>query len=127
MKNTKQIGVWMDHNRAQIMPLTGITISTSQIESNFEHDKKTSSHNGSENLMNNKEQKDQAAYYHKISKALEGYDEILLFGPTEAKNELGNIMKKDHRFSESKIEIKTSDKLSENEMSHFTKKHFKLI
>jgi len=125
MKNIKQIGVWMDHSRAQVMPLIGITISTTQIDSDFEHDKRTSSHNGSENLMNNKEQRDQAAYYHKISKVLEGYDEILLFGPTEAKNELGNILKKDPRFSGSKIEIKSSDKLSENEMQLFTKKNFK--
>ena len=77
--------------------------------------------------MHNKEQHEQAGYYNKISKVLEGYNEILIFGPTDAKNELGNIIKKDHRFAESKIEIKSSDKLSENEMQLFTKKHFQII
>jgi hypothetical protein len=127
MKNNKQIGVWMDHSRAQVMPLTGNTISTIQIDSSFDHEKKITALTKSEHIMHNKENHEQAGYYDKISKALEGYHEILLFGPTDAKNELGNIIKNDQRFAESLIDIKSSDKLSENEMQLFTKKHFQII
>jgi len=33
------------------------------------------------------------------------YQEVVLFGPTDAKNELSNMVKTDHLFDEIKIEV----------------------
>src|SRR6478609_5665718 len=114
MKTNKQIGVYLDHSDALISTISksGIT-TTTRIVSEFNHQVKEFTLSKNENLMHNKEQHEQAGYYHKIIKELIGYNEILLFGPTDAKNELANLMEKDQHFSTSKIETKSSDKLND--------------
>jgi len=57
---------------------------------------------------------------------MKDYDEVLLFGPTNAKNELVNILKVDHHFDEIKIEVKPADKMTENQQLAFVKEHFKI-
>ena len=124
MKTKKQAAVWMDHANAHVMSLTGSTISSTRIASDFTHQKKEFALSKNENLMHNKEQHQQAEYYLEITKALLEHQDILLFGPTEAKNELANLLKANKHFTGSKIEIKQSDKLTENQQHAFVKKHF---
>ena len=51
-------------------------------------------------------------------------DEVLLFGPTNAKTELYNILKEDHHFDKIKIETAPSDKMTENQQYALLKEHF---
>jgi hypothetical protein len=48
----------------------------------------------------------------------------LLFGPTDAKVELLNILKADLSFSKIKIETMQSDKMTENQEHAFVKDYF---
>jgi hypothetical protein len=48
-----------------------------------------------------------------------------LFGPTDAKNELLNMVKTDHLFNEIKIEVENSDKMTESQMHTFVRDYFK--
>jgi len=48
----------------------------------------------------------------------------MLFGPTNAKTELHNLLKENIQFNNIKIDIETSDNLTENQMHAFVKNHF---
>ncbi len=126
MKAKKQAGVFIDHSSAHIMKISGNSINSARIESSFTAETKQNARGRNENLMHHKEQHEQSGYYNKIAKALSDLDEVLLFGPTDAKRELANLMKADHRYVKIKIELKESDKLSKNQQHAFVKFYFKI-
>src|ERR1700676_2721824 len=106
MTTTKNLGIWMDHSSAHLTEFTSDPVESKIIESKFTHQQKVNSLDKSENLMHNKEQHQQAEYYKKLGEVIRDYEEVILFGPTDAKVELFNILKADHRFAKIKIEIK---------------------
>ena len=52
--------------------------------------------------MHTKEKQLQTEYYNKIGDKIKNYDEVLLFGQTNAKDELYNILKADNQFDKIK-------------------------
>jgi hypothetical protein len=62
-----------------------------------------------------------------LSLIIKDFDEVVLFGPTSAKTELFNLLRKDRNFGKIKIEVKNADKLTENQLSAFVKEHFETI
>lgn len=124
MKPAKRLGIWMDHSNAHLMEFTADPIETKTIESAFTHQEKEFSLSKNENLMHNKEQHQQAEYYKKLAEVIKGYNEAVIFGPTDAKVELSNMLKADHRFANIKIEIKQADKMTENQQHAFVRDHF---
>ena len=125
MNSTKYLGIWMDHSVAYQMVITNDTIVTNTIES------QPKLHDNEENVMKdeshmlNKEQGLLTAYYKKLSDVIKDYEEVLLFGPTEAKNELLNTLKGNHLFEKIRIEVKSADKMTENQRQAFVKEYFK--
>ena len=124
MKTAKKVGIWMDHASAHIIEFTSNPIETKTILSKFTHEEKETSLSKSESLMHNKEQHEQSAYYKKLGETIRNYDEVILFGPTDAKVELFNILKADHHFEKIKVEIKQTDKMTENQQNAFVKSYF---
>lgn len=124
MKTTKEIGIWMDHANAHITDRSTEQIATRSIESKFTHEVREQSHSKSEGLEQNKEQHQQADYYKQLGAVIINYDHALLFGPTDAKTELYNLLKADHHFDKIKIDVKTADKMTENQQHAFVKTHF---
>ena len=120
----KRLGIWMDHSSAHLMEFTNFAFKTKTIESNFKHEEKEHSLSKSENLMHNKEQHRQSEYYKKLKETIKNYEDVILFGPTDAKVELFNVLRKDHLFAKIKIEIKQADKMTENQQHAFVREHF---
>jgi len=75
-------------------------------------------------MVHSKEQHEQAEYYKTLAEIIEHYESVLLFGPTDAKAELFNILKGDHLFSKIKIEVEHADKMTENQQHAFVKEYF---
>ena len=123
MMTDKKIGIWMDHANAHLMEYKD-SIATKIVSSSFTHAEKEKSLHKSENMMHNKEQHQQAEYYKTISDSLKGFDEVLLFGPTNAKVELLNILEADQSFSKVKLETRTTDKMSENQEHAYVREYF---
>lgn len=123
-KVIKKIGIWMDHSNANLMELTTAPIQTKTIASEFTHEEKEVTLEKGEKSMHHKEQHLQAAYYKKLSTLILGYDEVLIFGPTTAKDELLNTMKANHLFEKIKIEVKQADKMTENQQHAFVQNYF---
>lgn len=120
---SKTLGIWMDHSEANMIDLNAENNNHS-IASKFTFSDKEEALNRSENIMHNKENQMQEAYYKKIGTAILNYEHVLLFGPTHAKEELHNYLNKDLHFKDIKIDVQSADKMSDNEKVAFVKNHF---
>jgi len=124
MNTKKRIGICMDHSVAHLMEFkTGIP-DTITIESKFTHLEKERSLVKSEILAHNKENHEQSQYYKKLADEIRKYEEVVLFGPTDAKLELHNLLNSDHSFSKIKIDIINTDKMTDNQQQTFVREHF---
>ena len=83
MTAKKHMGIWMDHSVAHLMELTGETITSSTLKSEFTHEQKEHSLSRGENHLHHAEQNLEAHFYKKISDAIKGCEEIVLFGRSE--------------------------------------------
>ena len=124
MKTTRMIGIWMDHKRAHLMEFTSDSGETKTIDSEFTHDQKEENNHKGEHGVHNKEQHQQSHYFKALGETIKQYESVLLFGPTEAKTELYNILTADQHFANIKIEVRQSDKMTENQEHAFVKKFF---
>lgn len=124
MKNIKRTGIYMTHSEAHIIEIVNENINISTIESEFTHQDKLDSLTKSESLMHNKEQHEQAKYYKNLSKVILNCDQVLLFGPTDAKEELFNLISDDHHFNKVQVELKQTDKLTKNQQEVYVNDFF---
>ena len=127
MKSTKQLGIWMDHSTAHLVKISNGTIETNMIESQPEvqadADEQIVYKDESHSL--NKEKRQLSTYYKELGDQILENDEVVLFGPTEAKSELVNLLKENHLFDKIKIEVKPADKMTEVQRNIFVKEYFK--
>jgi len=139
-KATKQIGVWMNHSQAHFFGYkaeSAFFIET--IESPYEsivrvegegNDKTRFSPNTERGSNNEKRkhnivQNELDEYFKILEGKLESYQEILLFGPGTAKEELFNRLSEKKLFKGKDIAVKSSDKLTENQMLSYVLDFFK--
>ena len=125
MKTTKRLGIWMDHSTANLIEFTDDKTASIAVDAQVgEQDEPLNTRD--ETMIQNKEQNELSDYFKRISEVIKDYDEVLLFGPTHAKDELNNLLKEDHHFDEVKIEIKPADKMTENQQEAFVRDHFNI-
>ena len=123
MTKTKNLGIWMDHASAHVMEIADpMVINIVVCESTHEEKEKTLQKG--ESMMHNKNQQQLGEYYKSLGETIKKFDDVLLFGPTDAKTELLNILKADLSFSKIKIETRQTDKMTENQEQAFVKEYF---
>ena len=126
MKLLRKLGICMDHSSANIIEFNNESNELKTIESKFTHQEKEESLSKSEHLMHNKEYHYLSKYFKELGEVIQNYDEVILFGPTDAKVALYNLLKEDHLFAKIKIEYKNADKMTENQQHAFIKDYFQL-
>ena len=114
----------MDHSSAHLIEFSMDSKESETLTSNFTHEQKEKTLGKNENLMHNKEQHQQAEYYKNLAESIKGYDEVVIFGPTDAKTEFHNMLKKDHHFDKIIIEVQDAGKLTENQQQAFVRDYF---
>ena len=124
MKSSKKLGIWMDHSSANIMELSNGEVITVTLESTPAFPDQIENLRMDERLMHNKVQNEQSDYFEKLSFIIYDYDEVLLFGPTDAKTELYNLLKNNRRFENIKISVEPTDKITENQQKAFLKNFY---
>ncbi len=124
MTTVKQLGIWLDHQSAHVIEFASDINECKTITSDFSSDDKSATLSRSENQMHNKEQQKQGAFYKELADIIKDFNEVLLFGPTDAKLELQNVLRENHHFDAIKIDVKTTDKMTEGEKHHFVKEYF---
>lgn len=125
MKTLKKGGIWMDNSIANIIEYNLNPPSIITIESDSKSPENTIVIG--EKRIHNREQQQHKEYYKKLSEVILHYDKVLLFGPTNAKAELFNILKENHHFNHIKIEVLTTDNLTQNQQMAFVQEHFSKI
>lgn len=123
METKKRVGIWMDHSQAHLIEYAEPMV-TKVVTSKFTDQERRESLERGEKTMHNKEQHDNSEYYNQIGQLIRNYDEVLLFGPSDAKTELWNILSKDHLFSNIKFKLIPTDKMSEQQEHDFVKDYF---
>jgi len=123
MTKEKCLGIWMDHASANLIALKD-PIETINIVSAFNQQAKEDILDKSEKVTYHKTQQLLSAYYKKLGEAIKNYKAVILFGPTNAKVELYNILKADLQFVKIKIEVKQADKMTENQQHAFVRNYF---
>src|ERR1700733_7790603 len=124
LPKAKNLGIWMDHAHAHFMESATDTITTNIVSNPFKHRDKANSLGKSEEGMHHKEQQEQAKYYGKLGAIIRNYQDVVLFGPTNAKVELLNILRADHHFEHVRLETRESDKMTQNEQQAFVRDYF---
>jgi stalled ribosome rescue protein Dom34 len=124
MQNPKKLAVYLDHSQATLFDFGIAAIEFKVIESEFNHQDKKEIFQKGESHLHNKEQHLQHKYYENIGEALLDFNEVLLFGPTDAKTELFNYLSEIKKFGSIRIKVKASDKLSENQQLAFVNNYF---
>jgi hypothetical protein len=118
----------MDHTIAHLIEFKNNAILTYTIESQSHQVQVEKQNFGKdESLQQNIEKNQLHDFFSRLSVIIKGFNKVLLFGPTSAKTELFNFLKKDHHFEKIEIEVKNTDKLTENQLSAFVKEHFEAI
>jgi hypothetical protein len=125
MTESKRIGIWMDHSIAHILRFPSDNEETNFDASTHINLEKDQNHGSSEHVMNNRESHSQSAFYKELVDIIRNFDEVVLFGPTDAKFELFNIVRASHQFEHIKMDVITSDKMTENQLHVFVNNHFK--
>jgi stalled ribosome rescue protein Dom34 len=121
----KQIGIWMDHSFAFIITLENNKVVENIVELEIPQLETDYDSGNNEKLKNNKSQQFQVNYYKKLIDWIKNYQEVILFGPTDAKKELLNMLKDEHFFKNIHIEIQDSDKMTSMQMHDFVTAYFK--
>lgn len=117
----KYIGIWMDHSEALLINLKD---KVKTISSDFDFETQEEANQKSESLMQNKRQQMHHAFYKKIGSEILKYESVLLFGPTNARVELHNYLKKDSHFKDITFDVKPTDKMTNNQKTAFVREHF---
>ena len=124
MTTGRKLGIWIDHSSAYLTEFNTGPMETKTLDSDFTNQDREQTLARSENVMHNKEQQRHSAYYKKLGEVIENYHEVILFGPTDAKSELVNILRTDHRFDKIKIDVKQTDKMNEHQQQAFVREYF---
>ena len=124
MKTTKKLGIWMDYSTANLIEYKLDSYEIKSINSGFLDHEKNEVLDNSESLINHNKNQQLSNYFRRIGEQIKEYNELVLFGSTNAKIELHAILKEEKPFQNIKIEIKNTDKMTDNQKKYFVKSYF---
>ncbi|MEZ5015241.1 MAG: hypothetical protein R2794_13210 [Chitinophagales bacterium] len=129
------VGVWLDHSIAHVIVQIPGAYEMYTLHSPYkrqvripgESSDKTKfgkSASNNEKKKHNSKQNDLDTYFKQLEELLIRYKHILLFGPTEAKNMLYNLLCGNKKFENKLIEVQNADKMTENQMIAYVRDYF---
>ena len=137
MENTgKRIGIWLDHAKATLSDLSKGAVVVETVFSDKESEVRFKGETGDGTLLGNNRSTNNEhhehnrsveimdVYYRILADRIRHYDDILLFGPTGAKDELYNRLNADKHFAFKNIRVEMADKLTENQMIAQVKEYY---
>lgn len=119
MIEAKKVAVYVDYFMSNIIEYLNSASRVKTIKSNFIPVEMEKMILIGEDYTRYKQPNEQQEYYLKLRNELLHYNCILLFGPTNAKIQLLNILKIGNKFSVTKIIIKNTEKLSDEQQIEF--------
>jgi hypothetical protein len=124
MKNNKQLSIWMDYSNALLMELYNHMIISKRIAVKFPDNNNPTTANPFVTISTKEMKHLQMEYFNEISNIVVNYQEVLLFGPSDAKNELLTLLKADRHFKNIIFELVNTSKMKESKIHDFVIEHF---
>jgi hypothetical protein len=126
-QSTKQLGICMDRSHALLMELENNHIISRNIVSGLnETDKVDIQDTHFLGFQWSEKQHLQKVYFTEISDIIKHYQQVVLFGPTDAKDELYKLVEANRQFHNIKIKLANTDRMTEVQMHEFVKEYYKL-
>ena len=123
----RQVGLWIDHRKAVIVLVTDEGEETSLIESNMEKHvrfaRRATQGGAAEDMQDRQFANHLDAYYDKVIASIRDAESILIFGPGEAKGELGKRLESGELKGRI-VGIETVDKMTDRQIAARVRQHF---
>ena len=122
----RMVGVWIDHKKAVIVSASEEHVTTTTLESDVPAHPHFGGQQdgGGEKKYEERHTEHLDRYYDEVVRQLTDADELLIFGPGEAKLELKERLRRSKAHSERNIGIETTDKLTDPQIVAKVKEHF---
>jgi stalled ribosome rescue protein Dom34 len=124
MNNLKKLGISMDHSVAHLIEFIKASENMTMLESLMSHQSTVRSLGKNENQMHHKEPHLHVDFYNKLGNVISQYNEVILFGPSDSKNQLFTYLKNDMKFDGIKIHLKNTLSETESQQMAFVKDFF---
>ena len=115
MKIIKKLAIYLDDVVAQLIEFSDDANKKLSIYSEFSIQDKDKILDGTEREMVNMKQHTQKAYFKLMFLPILDFDEVLLFGPTNAKIALLHFLRQDRNFENINFELLPTEKLTEQQ------------
>ena len=125
MKTNKQLGIYIDYSNAYLMELINKMIVSRNIEFELKKNSGGNNDNNQGTIESIEEHQLQSAYFLDMCDIIKNYNQVVLFGPTDIKNELFKLLEFDHNFDSIKIQNVNTGKMNEDEMHDFVKEYYR--
>lgn len=123
MYTQKSIGIWIDEDSAHLIEFRKLRVETVIIRSRIKEKEKFLQ--PKEELIDDSNR--QENFFKKISDQLKHFDNILVFGPDDAKWTFEKYLKMSPLFANKNIITQTADKMTDNHKHATVNKHFKTL
>lgn len=117
----------MDHAHAHIIKANKVAdMEIDEMLSDVEPHHESGAHEGEQRKNEERRKNQMKAFAKELAKRLENADEIVIFGPGNAKFELKHELE-EHKIIAAKLKgVETTDKMSPAQLKEFMKHYFKL-
>jgi hypothetical protein len=131
----KQLGIWIDKEKAILITFLGETHSIKYIESAIVSKKRIEGegkdfgkfgdqYTNSEKHNENKIKQQTVNYLEEIIIEIKKANDVVVFGPAEMKKELAKLVSRNNDMTNIKLEVKTADNMTENQRIAWVKEYF---
>jgi len=135
MKNT---GIWIDSREARIVFLEGSKIQVNTIYSGAERKPKFEGETSKRTVrgfagfdykssQESHYREELKRYYRSVINAIDGSDNVYIFGPAEAKINFEKEIRKDQRLSDSVLKVDSCDVLTRNQLIEKVSQFYKTV
>ena len=120
----KTVGLWIDHEKAVIVLLAGSDAETKLVTSDIEKQQRQSGvATQADDIRQRKSNAELRDFFDQVISCIRAAEEILIFGPGEAKHELRKRLEKDY-LGRRIVGVETSDRLTDLQTVAKVRKHF---
>ena len=127
-----QIGIWIDKSKAQIITPKKISktiLSEFDPKPRIDPQKREVGRFGkqyisTENSDQNRFKQQEINFLKNVVASCKHFESLLIFGPAYMKNRLHKMIQADYLLKNKPIQIRTSEKMTDNQLIAFVKKHF---
>ena len=120
MEENKKLGIWMCHSNFHLVEYTN-DLPDELLKKEIETPENVLTNDAT---MLNQSFHLQTESFKKLGVAIEKYNEVVLFGPVDAKVEFLKFLQADARFGRIKIEIEQTNEMNEDQQQVFVENYF---